>query len=342
MTSLSKIDLLDRVVSAVASSGAQSFIQTPSHPFVVSVWTEEVSRTLRIYVWNVTPGGPPSVRSSTEYRIQLTGVGSSLRFSPGIDTLLLGWSEEFRVFTAFEASRHSTFGSSPSIQVNQATLEKAQQSGIGFQMRGNQEAVICFAPDQFSNYVFNLSLLHGVAIGLEDHSVLEHITDDENEIDQQELEAIPETRREVLEQVHRWVRQRSFRSRVLSAYGHRCSVCNIQLQLVQAAHIVPVKVPGSSDLTSNGVSLCPSHHVAYDSGLLGIAPNYHVIVNQERLGLLRNSGLHGGEEALINLVCSTINVPNRTMDRPGPENLALGLRIRGWTQGSYGELVLGE
>ena len=274
------------------------------------------------------------VRPGTEFRIQLTGVGNSLVFSPGVDTLLLGWSQEFQVFVGFEATRHSSFGYSPSIQVNEAALVRAQQAGLGFHTRGNLEVAVCFAPDQFQNYVFNLSRLHGIARQLETVEELDGLTQQEPPGAEQEEEP-PQPRQEIVEEVRRWVRQRDFRRRVLTAYEYRCSVCNVQLELVEAAHIVPVRIPGSTDLTNNGVSLCSSHHLAYDNGLLGIAPNYHVIVNQAKLNNLRFRNLNIGEETLLGLVCSTIRVPNRRDERPVPANLSLGLRVRGWPEESY-------
>ncbi len=231
----------------------------------------------------------------------------------------------------YDASRHATFGASPSIQVSMATLLRAQQHGLGFQTRMNQEVAICFSPDQFANYVFNMHQLHRIGEEPQGTEVLDRLTE-EIFPEVEGYKQIPEERREVMEQIHRWVRQRDFRSRILAAYGDRCAVCHMQLRLIEAAHIVPVKIPGSSDLTSNGVSLCPSHHSAYDKGLLGIAPNFHVLVNQDRLESLRRTGMHAGEQMILDRVGSTIIVPQRATDRPTAENLRRGLEIRGWEE----------
>ena len=42
----------------------------------------------------------------------------------------------------------------------------------------------------------------------------------------------------------------------------------VQLRLVDAAHIVPVGAPDSSDHVTNGLSLAPTYHRAYDNGLI--------------------------------------------------------------------------
>jgi putative restriction endonuclease len=243
--------------------------------------------------------------------------------------MLLGWSEEVGVFVAFDVMKHRTFGRSVSIQVRSSTLQEAYQSGYGFQTRRNAEIVVAFTPDQVINYLLHQRDLHAFGEYPNDAIILSAA----RTIEPTEIEGfiqIPEDRQIAVTAVNRWVRERTFRDRVLSAYGHHCSVCHLQLQIVQAAHIVPVHIPGSSDTTSNGLALCPSHHAAYDGGLLGVAPNYHVVVSEAKLNHLRSQGLHGGEETVLERVCNTIRLPSRIADRPNPEYLQRGMQIRGW------------
>lgn len=269
------------------------------------------------------------VRLGREYRIQITGVTPPLLVTPGIQTLLLGWFEDIRVFTAFDVTRHLTFGSSPSIQVRENTLSEAGQYGYAFQTRGNREIVVAFAPDQLTNYVLRQRELHNFGRNPDQARVLSEA----RQVEPRSIEgfdSIPEDRQVVVAAINRWVRERTFRERVLTAYEHQCSVCHLQLQIVQAAHIVPVHIPGSNDLTSNGLALCPSHHLAYDTGLLGISPNYHVMINEAKLRELRTLGLHGGEDTILQRVCNTIVIPSQPSDRPTAEYLHRGLQIRGW------------
>jgi putative restriction endonuclease len=44
----------------------------------------------------------------------------------------------------------------------------------------------------------------------------------------------------------------------------------LPLKLPDAAHIVPVTFPDSTDEVTNGLGLCRLHHGAYDNGLLGV------------------------------------------------------------------------
>ena len=146
------------------------------------------------------------------------------------------------------------------------------------------------------------------------------------------LDNVDEPRREIIKTTRRWIRQRDFRGRILSAYRNQCAICRIQLNLVEAAHIVPVSTRGSSDFTNNGLCLCALHHAAYDNGLVGIAPDYRVLVNQEKLDNLRSVNLNGGEQMILENAGRTIIIPDAVADRPAKDNLRRGLSVRGWPE----------
>ncbi|MCI0563143.1 MAG: HNH endonuclease, partial [Nitrososphaera sp.] len=251
-----------------------------------------------VYIWNLTPGGPRNVRPSGEFRIQITGIRPPPRIERGTQTLLLGWHDEYEVFAGYDTRRHTSFSTrSPSIQVHESALVHAAQYGFGFYQRNNEEIVVTFTLDEFMNYVLNQGAFHRFGASQDQVEILVTATQEEPEV--HEVGEIPEEREELLRSVRTWVRQRDFRQRVLSAYHHQCAVCQTQLGLVQAAHIVPVHFPGSNDLTRNGIALCPTHHLAYDGALLGIASNYHVIANESRLHQLRIQGLSQGEDDIL-------------------------------------------
>ena len=324
-----KRDLLDRVTAAIETSGWLTLVSHETHPFTLHVSQESSRRTLIIYIWNLSSGGPSTVRPSGEFRIQITGVTSPLRFEHDAQTLLLGWHEDYGVFAAFDSTRHQTFsGYSPSIQVHINAIEQASQFGFGFHRRGNDEIVVLFTPEQFMNYVANQTDFHRFGQSEQEVEVLSQTT--QNDPTSDDIGAIPADRREVVRSVRTWVRQRDFRQRVLAAYRKQCAVCRVQLNLVQAAHIVPVHVDGSNDLTQNGLALCANHHQAYDSGLLGIAPNYHVLVNELEMQRLHAMGLVSGQDFITQYVCSTIFAPQTPSDRPNPSYLEKGLQVRGW------------
>ena len=304
------------------------FIQGEEHPFRILVGRQGDSRNLIVYIWNLTSGGPASVRPADEFRIQITGINPPLLVEPTSTTLLLGWYEDLSVFVAFDVQKHLTPRFSASVQVRLPTINQAVDLGFAFQRRTNNELVVVFAPDQFMNYVLSQAQLHRFGRHPDEAHLLVAAT--QTAPDVEEMASMPPERREAVHTIRRLVRQRSFRGRILRAYNHRCAICHMQLQLVQAAHIIPVQVPGSSDETNNGLALCPSHHIAYDDGLLTVAPNYHVMVNEARLQQLREVDLHGGEESLLQYVCNTILLPSNALEHPRPEYLEIGMASRGW------------
>lgn len=252
MAVLTKEELLARVIESVVSSGWRPIVLQPLHPFRILATKEgQRTQTLLVYIWNVTSGGPVSVRPLGEFRIQLTGVTPPLQMEPDSQTLLLGWFDDLAVFVGFDVQRHATFSlRSPSIQVRKDTLEEADKKGLSFQSRGNNEIVAAFAPDQFMNYVLQqrnlhrfrqppeIELLRTASIGTAPEA--------------EDIEIVPRERREVIRTVVEWSRRRDFRIRVLNAYSHRCAVCRMQLELVEAAHIIPIGAPASNDQTTNG------------------------------------------------------------------------------------------
>ncbi|WP_396595498.1 HNH endonuclease [Brevundimonas sp. R86498] len=104
-----------------------------------------------------------------------------------------------------------------------------------------------------------------------------------------------------LQAVNRVVRGRAFSRLVKRAYNQRCAMCggglvnSADVSEVEAAHIITRGALGSDDVR-NGISLCRSHHWAFDNGIVSVDAGRCVIVKPT---LLRNpanialNGLHG-------------------------------------------------
>lgn len=74
-----------------------------------------------------------------------------------------------------------------------------------------------------------------------------------------------------------------FRAAVIHAYERKCAVCGLPFaELLEAAHIRPDAKGGAATVT-NGISLCRIHHGAYDTNIMGIAPDYTIHVRQSVL-----------------------------------------------------------
>src|SRR6185437_330566 len=97
-------------------------------------------------------------------------------------------------------------------------------------------------------------------------------------------------------EVSRLSRAADFRQRVLFAYGNRCAVTRVQLRLVDAAHILPVGAPGSSDHVRNGIALAPTYHRALDSGLVYLDERCRMQLNEAYLHTLEGLNLANGIE----------------------------------------------
>lgn len=81
-----------------------------------------------------------------------------------------------------------------------------------------------------------------------------------------------------------FVRSGMFKKNVLQIYGSQCSFTGMQLastfnhSFVDACHIVPFSVT-QNDKVTNGISLCPNLHRAFDRGLVTVSSDYTILVS---------------------------------------------------------------
>ena len=80
------------------------------------------------------------------------------------------------------------------------------------------------------------------------------------------------------------VRSAGFRRAIMEIYDYTCAVCELTIRastgesVTDAAHIIPFSVSYNDDIR-NGMSLCKSHHWAFDTGLISLNDDYQVIVS---------------------------------------------------------------
>jgi putative restriction endonuclease len=78
--------------------------------------------------------------------------------------------------------------------------------------------------------------------------------------------------------------QKTFRERVLQAYKCQCSLCKLKhRELLDAAHIISDRQDNGDPVVQNGISLCKIHHAAFDSNIIGITPDYSIMVRKDIL-----------------------------------------------------------
>lgn len=323
MATLNPRELEDQVLISLDPSGTRLTVLSAhaEKPIRVAVSTDSVTTVFRIYAWNVTHGG--NTRSDDEYRIQITGNAPAA--APGERLLILGWSVMFDVFAAWDPDAHvNRTSSSPSLQVHRDTLVGAYDRGIFAETRGSGDVAVAFQPELLLTYALNSADLHAENANL--------VVAELNQVTLDDLPAVPAAERSKgVQTVVSYIRAWDFKKRILDAYESQCAICGLQLGLVEAAHIVPVAWPGSTDETRNGLCLCRNHHRAYDAGLITVGPDSIVHVSPTERERLEGVGLDGGLDHLTRHDGKPLLiVPADPVGRPLPSYLEEGQRARRW------------
>ena len=331
MARLSKKKLLAIVERAIHESG-WSFLCLPpagSHPATFQIYRENESHRVRVYIWNLTPGGKN--RPVDEWRIQVTGV-RHFEAEPAGKTLILGWEASYGVFAGFDLGRHrGEIGSSASIQLRESALRQAGINGFASHNKGNSELAIAFRPDFLASYIDNLDSLHACGQIEGEIDILNRIGEDPQDVDEEEVEReIAEPRRYAVVSTRRALREIDFRKRVLTAYSQRCSMCGIQLRLIDGSHILPVAHPDSTDQTSNGVALCSLHHRAFDRAFVTFDPEFRIHVNGRMARDLRATDHAGGLESFRDDLRPILALPPDRRDRPDIRFVEAANALRCW------------
>ncbi len=328
-----KYDLLDIVVQSVNDCGwSVLYVEdTSNHPFVLNIYRGDERYLIRIYIWDITPGG--TNRPLDEYRIQITSVRKFER-NDGEKTLILGWWKEGEVFAGWDYNEYKNKlyrpKSSDSAQIKEDNLRKALINGFSPHNTKTGAVAIAFRPDFLVNYVQNLEALHAFDVSKKDFQLLEEISGRPLELNTSLIKQASKKRQAVLYQVTKKLRDASFTARILNAYGSKCAFSGIQLKLLDAAHILPVSDPKSTDDTANGIALSALHHRAYDAGLIAFDEEYRIITNKTRFEKLKEIGFDGGAEDFLSGLKPIILVPPAISDRPNVNFVRAANRLRGW------------
>jgi len=285
-------------------------------------------KTFYILIKNVHESGEGR-SNQDECRIQIS---KSENFNEVLNSktevIVLGYFADERVFTAWNpylvrdrinqkqnVSLYSRF----SIQRN-ASLNK-----IAAYLDSNKQSVISFLPDYLGLYLENISNIHL----LPDIELIELVnkSDKLNSTNQDGFVDFSEGHLTITHT--RYKRDPRFKSIVYEAYNNRCAMCGIQLELIEAAHIVPHSHEKGTDDIYNGICLCSIHHTAYDRSLIYFDEEFNIIVNQKKIDYLQKVGLDSGFQKFHQLGYDKIQLPKNHIQRPFTENIKLGNTIRG-------------
>jgi len=318
--------LFEQVLRAVDESGWQALILDARKPFRLRLFRDDENGfDVRIYLWNCTHGGG-AARAKDEYRVQLTGAVPSV--GVGETTLLLGWHSGYEVFVGFDIKKHAGQAShSPSIQVKEETLQNAHTRAFAIHHRQNGEIAVAFRPEFLAEYALNAASLHLTGKAAADMSLLNNL----DTLTESQIVAVKSQERQViLSQIARKFRAADFRKRVLGAYEHRCAVCGVQLELIDASHIIPVAASTSTDETKNGIALCKLHHAAFDRNLISFDERYKIEVSNSETSRLTATNLAGGLNKFKQHLRTAILLPTDMRDYPPPAYIVEARKIRSW------------
>lgn len=338
MAPLRKLDLFHLFEDALRKSGL-SFLRLTeerAHPAAYQVITVAGSYRVRVYIWNLTPGGRK--RPADEWRIQPTGleeVAGETRFvrEVGGKTAVLGWNARYEVFAAFDVNKHlEALGASPSIQLREHALEAARLNGIAHHFKGSEEVAFAVRSAYLGVYLDNMQDLHACGSSEETLKVLGEICAHPEGVEDKDIEAhVPTSRKYAVMAAKKALRDANFKDRVLTAYSNACAMCGVQLRLLDAAHILPAAHPDSTDETSNGIALCALHHRAYDRGLVTFDTGYRIHRNGAMERELTAGALDRGLIDFQARLPPMISVPPSRADRPSAAFIEQVNTLRGWT-----------
>lgn len=230
-------------------------------------------------------------------------------------TVLLGYSHFRRalIIAAWDPRRRAEYAYSRSLQVKESTLVQAAQFGVGQQQSRGNEIVVAFRAEFLPEYLGDVADLH---------DIVDTAREPQTEADIPPDFFGPRDRR-VLTGT-RPVRDVRFKN-FISRHYPICAVCGLDSPpLLQAAHIIGVADPRSSDHPSNGLRLCRNCHALFDSGLLLFRPDYTIEISR----LLASPGTRAAE-AYRALDGERLKLPRiRSEFLPDPEKLAATYQIR--------------
>lgn len=323
-------DLEGALVTAFEKSGvaAVSVRRARRNPRKFIVATKDGPLEVWLYIWTLTHGGRASLPN--EFRIQMTSVTSPLDQNSAGPTALLGYHAELGVFAGFDLGRHRTFTTgSPSVQIDVQTLLAAQQDGLAFQRKTNDEIAVAVRPDQLCTYIENAASLHKVGVHPQTLELLQRAATLQPVADSEIQGLDTSERRRVVHEVVRHVRDTNFREQVLRAYDRACAVTGIQLRLVEAAHILPVPAAGSTDHVTNGLALAPTYHDAFDRGIIFLDEDYRMQLNKPKAEELKRLELGGELRAFAAPLGRKIALPPDRQQWPGLKYIREANRLRG-------------
>ena len=265
-----------------------------------------------------------------ECRIQVSKTKAFLDIlNTGDLIFFLGYSDDYGTLTAwnpFLFKERINKKNNISLFSRFSIQKKASEQGIAIYEDNNGQKIISFRPEYLGVYLVNFSEMHQSS----EKSLLDLIKQsDELEETSESGEEITTKERRFTLTKQRQVRDPRFRKKVYLTYGNRCAFTGIQLDLIEAAHIVPHSHELGTDEIQNGICLSPLHHKAYDAGLIYVDENYKIQINKKKVEYLEKVGKDGGLKKFIDLQYETMVLPEVDSKKPSKKYIHIANKIRG-------------
>ncbi len=285
-------------------------------------------KTFYVLIKNVHESGDGR-GNQDECRIQ---VAKSQNFNAAMNSqtvvIVLGYFADEKIFTAWNPYQmRDRFNVKQTISLYSrfSIQKKATNTKISAYRDSKQQSILSFQPDYLGLYLENLSKIHL----LSDAELIDLVKQSDS-LNNENLNGQFEHTEGQLTITHtRYKRDPRFRSIVYDAYDNRCAMCGIQLELIEAAHIVPHSHEKGTDEIGNGISLCALHHTAYDRSLIYFDENFNILINDNKLEYLEKVGLDSGFRKFKALAFDKIKLPSNHTLHPNIGNIKLANQTRG-------------
>lgn len=285
-------------------------------------------KTYYVLIKNVHESGDGRTNQD-ECRIQ---VAKSRNFNEalvsGNDVIVLGYFADEKVFTAWNPfMMRDRFNQRQTISLySRFSVQKlAKIQKIASYIDNNEQSVISFRPEYLGLYLENLSHVHSLS-----ETELKALVEKSDLLDNENEDGEFESEEGKLTITHsRQKRDPNFRKKVYDAYDNKCAMCGIQLELVEAAHIVPHSHEKGTDEIDNGICLCSLHHTAYDKSLIYFNIELEILINESKMEYLEKVGLDSGIRKFEKLSFEKIVLPKNQIHHPNIGNIRIANQTRG-------------
>ena len=260
---MTRIDLLRRIVELAGSEIVTVVDDGSGWPSIIEVTSGANVERVAAHVADV--GLSHRGRDDVERRIQNPGSRRAEASPSGAFPAILGlWEEEgTSVLVGWDAQRRLGKETRHSMFIPLEMLRRAAQQGWASHQSTSEEVIIAFAPALLPSYI---------EARLADEPLPDQLVAPVLQASGFTDEADQAAKERARVAMTRLVRDAEFGRRVVAAYGGRCAMCGIDMQLVEGAHVYPVQAKDSPDFVQNGIGLCSNHHRAFDLHLIWVDP----------------------------------------------------------------------